>query len=144
MVSLKVLLKNNQGEYLLLKSASKNLYWKGKYDLPGGRIDNNEVDVDFHKLIDREIKEEVGTKVKYKLRQDPVALIKYRFKDNRCILYILFEAKYLGGEVKISDEHTDYIWEKITLKNRKKYFHPKFQELFKNYFIWNKDVKIKF
>jgi len=144
MVSLKVLLKNSKGEFLLLKSPLSSPFWRGKYDLPGGRIDTDEVEIDFAKLIDREIKEEAGKSIKYKLRKDPVALIKFRLGDGRCILYILFEAKYIFGKVVISDEHTDYCWQKVTLANSKKYFHPKFVGLFKNYINWNKNVKVKY
>jgi len=143
MISLKILLKNSQGEYLILKSPSNSPFWQGKYDLPGGRINEDEINVDFPKLIDREIKEETGKTVKYKLRKDPVALVKYRLDDGRCVLYILFEAKYISGQVVISNEHTDYRWQKITLTNSKKYFHPKFVELFKNYIAWNKDIVFK-
>lgn len=144
MISLKVLMKNKKGEYLLLKSPAKTKGWLGKYDLAGGRINDNEVNLDFHKLIDREIKEEVGPKVKYKIRKDPVALCKYQINDGRCILYILFEAKYLSGKIKISDEHTDYLWQKLNEKNAKIYFHKKFTELFKTYLNWNKNVKANF
>ena len=58
-VSLKVLLTNKKGEHLVLFARSTSTIWHGKYDFPGGRINNNEINVPFHKLIDREIKEEV-------------------------------------------------------------------------------------
>ena len=144
MVSLKVLLKNKNGEVLLLKTPSNTPGWYGKYDLPGGRINDNEVDIDFHKLIDREIKEEAGRGVKYKLRKDPVALAKYRIPDGRCILYVLFEARYISGKITISEEHTEYIWKKILPQNVNKLMHHKFVELMKCYWQWNKNVKVKF
>lgn len=144
MISLKILLKNKKNEYLIMESPDFASRFKQKYDLPGGRINDNEVGVPIHKLIDREIREEAGVKIKYKLRPDPVALTKYRFKDGRCILYILFEGKYLGGEIKISDEHSAYKWQKINLQNIKKIFPPKHAELMKNYFVWNKNVIVKF
>ncbi|MFA6215492.1 MAG: NUDIX domain-containing protein [Patescibacteria group bacterium] len=137
MISLKILLKNKKNECLIMESPDFASRFKQKYDLPGGQINDNEVEMPFHQLVDREIKEEAGAKIKYKLRQDPVALNKYRFKDGRCILYILFEAKYLGGEIKISEEHASYKWQKISLQNVKKIFHPKLAELIKNYFSWN-------
>lgn len=144
MISLKLLMKNKNNEYLLLKSPNDMPGWFGKYDLVGGRINDNEINIDFHKLIDREVKEEIGKKIKYKLRKDPVALGKYQFKDGRCILYILFEAKYLSGKIKISNEHVDYIWTKLNSKNAHKYFHKKFTKLFKTYLDWNKNVKVNF
>lgn len=144
MISLKILLRNGKNECLIMESPDFALRFKSKYDLPGGRIKDNEVETSFHKLINREIREEVGVKIKYKLRQDPVSLMKYRFKDGRCILYILFEAKYLGGEIKLSEEHISYKWQKINNKNINKIFHPKLAKLLKNYFDWNKNVIVKF
>jgi ADP-ribose pyrophosphatase YjhB (NUDIX family) len=143
-ISLKILLQNKQGEILLLKSPSTAPSWYGKYDLPGGRINNDEVDIDFHKLIDREVKQEVGKNVKYKLRKDPVSLVKYRPKGDCSILYILFEARYISGKVEISKEHTEYIWKRINSKNIKELMHKKFVELINNYWQWNKNVKVKF
>lgn len=144
MISLKVLLRNKQGETLLLKTPAKTPGWFGKYDLPGGRINDNEVDVNFHELIDREIKEEAGKGVKYKLRKDPVALVKYRIPDGRSILYVLFEAQYISGKIVISEEHTEYIWKKLTLRNIDKLLHCKFAELMRTYWQWNKNIKVKF
>jgi ADP-ribose pyrophosphatase YjhB (NUDIX family) len=144
MISLKVLLNNKQGETLLLKTPSKVSAWLGKYDLPGGRINDDEVDIDFHKLIDREIKEEVGRGVKYKLRQDPVSLIKFRFKDNRCIMYVLFEAHYVSGKIEISEEHTEFMWKKLTMRNIDKLLHYKFAAMMRNYWQWNRKIKVKF
>ena len=144
MISLKILLKNKKGEYLLLKTPDTTPGWFGKYDLVGGRINDNEVNIDFHKLISREVKEEIGPKIKYKLRKDPVALGKYQFKDGRCILYILFEAKYISGKIKISEEHTEYIWKKLNAQNAEKFFHAKFTKLFKTYLDWNKNIKANF
>ena len=113
-VSLKVLLVNEKKEYLILKSANPNVFQK-MYDLPGGRINKDEINLDFHKLVDREIKEEVGQNIKYKIRKDPVSVSKYEFPNKKSpVTFILFEAKYLGGEIKISDEHTAYLWKKIT------------------------------
>ncbi|OGY44437.1 MAG: hypothetical protein A2729_02120 [Candidatus Buchananbacteria bacterium RIFCSPHIGHO2_01_FULL_39_14] len=37
-ISLKALLKNNQGRYLILKSMPNSPHFVGYYDLPGGRI----------------------------------------------------------------------------------------------------------
>ncbi len=136
-ISLKILLKKRAGEYLILK-ANAGQHFMGFYDLPGGRINKNEIKIDFHKLIDREIKEEMGKEVKYKLRPDPVSLSKYRFPSGNCTFYILFEAKYLSGKIIISDEHSSYKWQKLDKNNIKNLFHPTLKELLVNYWKWNK------
>ncbi|MFA6321997.1 MAG: hypothetical protein WCX71_00785 [Candidatus Buchananbacteria bacterium] len=143
MVSLKILLRNKKGECLIMASPDLAVSFKNCYDLPGGRINDNEVETPFIKLIDREIKEEVGENIKYKLRKDPVALTKYRFKNGDCALYVLFEAKYLNGTIKISGEHTSFCWKKLNKKNIKNIFHPKYARLLKNYFDWNQGIKVK-
>lgn len=140
MVSLKVLIKNRQGEFLLLESPDFiKRFGTAAYDLPGGRINDDEVEMDIHKLLKRELNEELGDKVKYKIKKSPVSLMKTRFKDGRCIMYILFEADYLSGKITISDEHIGFKWQKLTPANLKKYFRPdfKFNDLIKNYFAWN-------
>jgi len=137
-VSLKVLLKNKKDEVLLLQ-VCKGTSYPQTHDLPGGRINTDEISEEFHKLIDREIKEEVGN-IKYKLRKDPVSLGKDAItnKKREC-LFILFEATYQKGEVTISDEHSDFRWVKLTNKNYQKLIHPMMHELIKNYFLWNKN-----
>jgi len=141
-VSLKILLKNKNGEYLLLNARDDNPNFRKKYDLPGGRMCTAELNHgDFHQLIKREVKEEIGS-VKYKLRLNPVSLSKFslktKFKPSRDgVLYILFEAEYQSGEIKISDEHIGYKWTKLNKGNIKKLFHPVLQSLIINYLDWN-------
>lgn len=71
-VSLKIILKNQQGQILILKAMNEGRF-AGFYDLPGGRIDVDEFSLPFEEIIDREIMEEVGN-VKYKLYSFPVAI----------------------------------------------------------------------
>jgi len=136
-VSLKVLLTNDKKEYLILKDVSKSKHWKNKFDLAGGRINPDELKLPFHKLLNREIREEIGNQVKYKLRKDPVSLAKCHYPYEPCKIFILFEAKYLGGKIIISDEHAYYRWEKISKTEAKKLFSSVLYELMANYFSWN-------
>lgn len=137
-VSLKALLKNDNNEYLILKDISKSKNWKNKFDLPGGRINLDEIKLPFHKLLDREIREEIGHKVKYQLRKDPVSLSKCNYPGEPCKIFILFEARYLSGKIIISPEHSYYKWEKINKTKAKKIFSSVLFELMSNYFSWNK------
>ena len=66
--------------------------------------------------MSREIKEEVGD-IEFSLNEAPVAVgrhllkshISYESEDIH-VLYLFFEARYLGGEMKISDEHKSFKW----------------------------------
>ena len=59
------------GLKILLRKGSKILFLRmadGKYlDIPGGRIDNVEYRVPLEKIIAREIREELGPRVRYAL-----------------------------------------------------------------------------
>lgn len=137
-VGLKVLLVNDKGEFLLLKVISKNKEWHGTWDLPGGRINNDEIDLGFHKIVDREIKEEAGD-IKYELRPDPVSLAKCKYKnDTEERFFILFEANYLSGKIELCEEHSEYVWKKIEKKDIDENFNLVIRELMLNYFKWNK------
>lgn len=123
-VSLKVILRNGKGEVLFLKNPNSG-GMANMHDLPGGRIDVLEFTTAFEKIIQREIKEELGN-VKYSLKTNPVALGRHvynnKHKADVKLFYVFFEAEYKSGKIVISDEHVNYEWvdfKKITLK---KYF----------------------
>lgn len=126
-VSLKLLLKNNKGEVLALKAVDNGSY-AGYYDLPGGRIDADEFNVDFAEIMTREAKEEIEG-VEFSLNSKPVAVGRHLIpasmtssgKDIQ-VLYLFFEAEYLGGDIKISDEHTEYKWLNLKDIELDKYF----------------------
>ena len=126
-VSLKLILKNNQGQILGVKALDNGSY-AGFYDLPGGRIDVGEFKVDFLDILKREIKEELGDVV-VELKPKPVALSRFLLKAkfsssniDKHILYVFFEGKYLGGNVTISDEHTAFKWLDFNQEIIKQYF----------------------
>ena len=136
-VGLKALIINDDGEFLLLKAIAKNKDCHNTWDLPGGRINQDELDIVFLKIIKREIREEAGD-IKYVLRPDPVSLAKTAYEGGEERFFILFEAKYISGDVKISDEHSGYIWKKIGPKDIDKNFNQVIRELMLNYFKWNR------
>ncbi|MCX6792694.1 MAG: NUDIX domain-containing protein [Candidatus Falkowbacteria bacterium] len=117
-VSLKLILKNDQGEILILKSLDDNGVFSGFYDLPGGRIDDNEFNIDFTDILKREVAEEIG-EVKVSIVNKPVAL--GRAQSHRLnsrgtysrVLYVFFEADYHAGDITISEEHLAYKWIKL-------------------------------
>lgn len=143
-VSLKVLLKNKTGEYLCLNVAKRDNIAPLSFDLPGGRINKDEMEVPFHELINREVTEEVGEDIKYKLREDPVSIgqwnipenIEVRHGETRGRFFVLFEAEYISGSVEISDEHSGFKWLKLTKKDTEK-FSPLLRSALNNYFDWN-------
>lgn len=138
-ISLKLIIKNKEGNILILKNPDRSLM-KGYYELPGGRIKVGEQGQPLINVIKREIKEELGINFKYKVIEKPVATGQYHYQSKtynkiQYLILIAFEAKYLSGDVTISDEHIGYLWAKLTKSNLKKYFTLGVLEMMKSYFI---------
>jgi 8-oxo-dGTP pyrophosphatase MutT (NUDIX family) len=103
-VALKILLR--KGNKVLLLKTDDGKYW----DLPGGRIDTVENKTPLKKILAREIREELGQGVRYELGR-PLFQYRRRFKErNIYIFQTVYAAAYLGGNIKISPEHTSYAW----------------------------------
>lgn len=104
-IAFKILIRKDN-EILFLKLSEK----KCRYDLPGGRADRNENLVPIKKILAREIKEELGLNIKYKIGK---IAFQYRRKTKTKGIYNLitvYEGKYLSGKIKLSHEHCDYAW----------------------------------
>ena len=123
-VSLKLLLKNKKGEILVLNHRKDSAFF-GFYDLPGGRIHKDEFEVPLLKILKREVKEETGN-VRFTVNPVPVAVgrtaVTWAKGKEAHFIFIFFEGKYLGGKIKISNEHTGYAWLKPSKNNLSKYF----------------------
>lgn len=137
-ISLKIFLKNKQGEFLLLKCKGSGIF-AGFWDMPGGSIEKDEFNMSFDTIIKREVAEEIGN-VDFDLNLKPVGL--GRFENVRKEsplggplhgLCIFFEAIYKSGEVKVSDEHEGFQWVKLTKDNLEQYFNAAVLEGFKTY-----------
>lgn len=102
-VSLKVLLRN--GEKVLLTKESGDII-----DLPGGRVDMGEENMPLEDIIAREISEELGKDLKFRLGQVLFVDRVDRTKEDRWIFHVVFDAEYLSGDIILSDEHVSYEW----------------------------------
>jgi len=134
-VSLKLIVKNRKGEFLLLKNPDSSSM-PGYYDLAGGRIKIHEIATSFRKVIDREVKEELGKDVKYQLIESPVAIGRHppSSPEKPYMLWVFFVAEYLSGKITVSEEHVNYVWAKLNKNNLKKYFIKGPLEGMKSYF----------
>lgn len=129
-VSMKVLLRDKDKVLLLYDSAENNL------DLPGGRIDNTEKDIPLSEIIKREVQEELGMEIKYKLGSPAFQFRRYFQKENLHVFITVYEAEFLSGEIKLSSEHGRYQW--MNLKNLElekiSFFSEEEYSAFKNFF----------
>jgi len=109
--------------FALYEIATKSLIWKhdkillviqpdGKYDFPGGRMDKSEMSLDLLNVLNREIAEELGPEIQFKVKD--LAFISRRYyKSNGVehnILAIFFNIDYVSGLIQLSDEHIDFRW----------------------------------
>src|SRR6185437_14245320 len=81
-------------------------------DLPGGKIQVGEND--FVASLKREVFEETGLQIEvghpfYTGQFFPSAKLKHRNAGKRIFL-VFFTARYLSGDITLSDEHDAYYW----------------------------------
>jgi 8-oxo-dGTP pyrophosphatase MutT (NUDIX family) len=81
-------------------------------DFPGGRIDETEVDLPLESALARETEEELGPNLKFKVEK-PIFITKRHYTKNGQnfrIVAVYYEAQYLSGDIKLSDEHAVFEW----------------------------------
>lgn len=80
------------------------------FDFPGGKIQEGETD--FKSALKREVKEETGLGIEV---GNPFITWYFKFPKGhrnypKTNYQVGFRCKYISGDVKISDEHTSYVW----------------------------------
>jgi len=96
-----------EDKYLLLNSIDGYFAQKyGPWDLAGGTMNSGET---YKEALEREIKEEVG-EIKYEIL-DLISSEKILNSDGREKILLGSLVKWLGGEIKLSEEHAEYKWE---------------------------------
>lgn len=115
-MSLKALVTNEHGEVLALNAVPSGSF-AGYFDLPGGRIDVEEFTVPLVEILRREIREELGD-IAVDISEVPVAVGRHLIAaesdkgngESIHVLYLFFEAKYKGGSIRTSAEHSGFRW----------------------------------
>ncbi len=104
-VALKALIEKD-GEILVLHDPNLGI------DLPGGKIQIGETDL--LKSLTREVAEETGLNIDI---GDPFAADFFEFPQDinhrhagKTIFVVFYKAKYISGEVKLSQEHDRFEW----------------------------------
>lgn len=90
---------------LILKNTKNgNTYW----DIPGGRIDDQEDIID---TLKRELSEELPTLKEYSIGKIlNIYRLSHDLKDGKGLLLIFYEIKAESFDVKLSEEHNDFKW----------------------------------
>lgn len=84
----------------------------GYVDFPGGRIDDTEQGLAMEDALVREIREELGEKLRYHVID--TAFVAYRSYEEHGqthhVLVLHFRTELVSGEIELSEEHADYAW----------------------------------
>lgn len=95
LVSVAALVTNEKGEILLINSP-----WRG-WEYPGGLIEPGET---FQQALHREVLEESGAEIEI------TGFVGICKNVERNIVNIDFTARYVGGELRTSEESTEVLW----------------------------------
>lgn len=130
-IAFKILLKKGDKFLFLTTSGRRRL------DLPGGRAESHENKMPVRKILEREVREEIGDDIKYKI-EGPIFQYRRHSQEKKNIynLITVYEAKYIKGQVKLSSEHITYEWinpKKYNFKE-KQFFNKEEYKAFKEYF----------
>lgn len=102
-LSAKVLVLDERGRVLLLKRSMASKNNRGKWDLPGGKVDAGEA---FDEALLREVSEETGLAISL---GNVVGAAESDLPDRR-VAYIILEGRPVSGQVRLSEEHDEYVW----------------------------------
>ncbi len=92
-------------ELLLVKSGNGR---EELWELPGGRYDVGEEEILPEAILQREIKEELGSDFRCRIAKPAHAWI--RPLNDHFVFLVGYDCKYESGTIKISSEHTEYQW----------------------------------
>ena len=103
-LAVKGIIRRGDGKILVLKRSGKDDHKPGVWETVGGGMDKEETP---QAGLQREILEETGLKVDVR---EPFNVFTFKKDTGEFKVGITFLREYLGGEVVLSDEHTDYRW----------------------------------
>lgn len=97
------IIRNENDEILLVKRHPKSRTDPEKWELPGGKVEKGEF---FDEALIREIKEETDLNCKI---GDFAEAVQNDYTHKRTVQIMMY-LEDVSGSVKISDEHTDWMW----------------------------------
>ncbi len=100
-----------EGKVLILKRRPNDAHKPGAWDLPGGRLEPGESPFDGLK---REAREEASLEIEIVMPLDVHHFVR---DDEQKITLMIFLCKLVSGEVKLSEEHTEYKWLDLNSKS---------------------------
>ena len=105
-LTMRSVVKNEEGKILVLRRHPNSKTNTHKWELPGGKIEKGAF---FDEELIREVKEETNLDVNV---GDFCEAVQDDYPHKRTVQLIMY-SKDISGEVKISDEHDDWMWADI-------------------------------
>lgn len=102
-ISVYALIRNEKGEFLLLRRSENSHTNPGKWDLPGGKVNSDE---SLKEGVIREVWEETGISI---VPGDIAGEVNFELPEKK-VIAIVFDGGYVVADVKLSYEHIEYAW----------------------------------
>ncbi len=102
-LAVRVLLTDQEGKILILKRSTDSKTNPGKWELPGGKVDQGE---SFDHALIREVYEETNLKISL---EHVVGASEQNLHIIRAV-HIIMSGKIVEGELNLSSEHEGYAW----------------------------------
>lgn len=102
-LSVKALIQDGYGRYLVIKRSIASKTNAGQWDFPGGKIDTGET---FDVALIREIAEETGLSVSLERVLGAGESESPQWK----VVYIFMRARFVSGSIRLSEEHDEFAW----------------------------------
>jgi 8-oxo-dGTP diphosphatase len=99
----KVLIRNDDGEFLMVQKASHYDWMADKWEQPGGKLEGDE---DRFEAAKREVKTETGLELE---NLEDLVRLELEDEDTLVNCYVLYSDDY-KGEIKLSEEHQSFRW----------------------------------
>lgn len=102
-LSVKALIVDDNGQYLVIQRAADSTFWPRQWDLPGGKIDPGET---FDQALQRESQEETGLEIRL---THYCGGTEWELPHIH-VVFVIMAAVIDGGEFRLSEEHEGYKW----------------------------------
>ena len=120
----KLIVLSDALDSVLLAKRNGEADYDQTYTFIGGKMETS--DAGFLEGAKREKDEEIGPKAKINIYSIETTNVLFRKKDGNSLILPHFACRYIGGEIKLNDEYSDYKWVPITELNE---FEPKISNI---------------
>mgnify|MGYP001277028966 FL=1 len=104
-----------EGRILIIKRSDYDDFGAGTWEFPGGRINFGE---ELHECLEREVMEETGLQIKV---GEVLYASTFLTSESRQVVVITYLCTSKTNKIKLSFEHSDYLWANRGLIQEKLY-----------------------